>query len=369
MGKNIVICCDGTANEWASPDKTSNIVQLFCMLRKDPANLEQVTYYDPGVGTRGFAQWMDWWDQATGWSVDENVKQAYEFLMNFYEEGDRIYLFGFSRGAFTVRVLSGLISKSGLLFKRNENLIEYAFKIFKTSNNDEQARDFRKNLSREVPITFLGVWDTVSAILHKVTIRKLPRFFEDTCLSDQVKYACQALAIDDFRRPVFKPILWGPVETTDRMEQVWFAGAHSDVGGGYPEDAQGRRLARVPLRWMLKRAVSKGLLLEGTVDLEGTAEPQDHLGDCNRPDKIMPWALMAPWNGPRPIPDSRLKEKNGPIVLPRIHVSVVKRLKNRPDYRPKNFPSRYQIVDDEGRLLDPDTLLPVPEPQAIPLPV
>src|SRR5919199_1693953 len=147
--KNIVVCCDGTANELTTPDKNSNVIQLFCMLQKDPSNTQQVTYYDPGVGTRGYVQSMDWWDQATGWSVDENVKQAYEFLMNFYEPDDRIFLFGFSRGAFTVRVLSGLIAKSGLLYKRNENLIEYAFKIFRQENNEIQAKEFRANLSRE----------------------------------------------------------------------------------------------------------------------------------------------------------------------------------------------------------------------------
>ena len=193
------------------------------MLKKDHTDTEQVAYYDPGVGTRGSVRWMDWWDQATGWSVDENVKQAYEFLMNFYEDGDRIYLFGFSRGAFTVRVLAGLITKTGLLYKRNENLIEYAFKLFRQTDNELQAVEFRKNLSRQVPIAFLGVWDTVSAMLHKVTFNKLPLFFKDTVLSGQVQYACQALAIDDFSRTVFRPILWDPEEPLRRMEQVWFA--------------------------------------------------------------------------------------------------------------------------------------------------
>ncbi|GAB4019796.1 DUF2235 domain-containing protein [Spirosoma koreense] len=350
--KNIVVCCDGTANELTSPDQNSNVIQLFCMLRKDPTNADQATYYDPGVGTRGYVQWMDWWDQATGWSVDENVKQAYEFLMNFYEPGDRIFLFGFSRGAFTVRVLSGLIAKSGLLYKRNENLIEYAFKVFRQTDNDEQATEFRKNLSREVPIAFLGVWDTVSAVLHKVTFNKLPRFFQDTLLSKQVEYACQALALDDFRRTIFKPILWGPVEPLDRMEQVWFAGAHSDVGGGYEPDGQGRRLARVPLQWMIKRAKAHGLLLDSSVDPDALVLPGDEAGDLHRPDQTMPWMLFPFLNGPRPISAHQPIHDSSQQLLPRLHQSVRQRLQERSDYRPTNLPEAYVVVDDAGNVVE-----------------
>ncbi|MCF0064784.1 DUF2235 domain-containing protein [Dyadobacter chenwenxiniae] len=349
--KNIVICCDGTANEWTTPDKTSNVVQLFCMLAKDPTNTQQVRYYDPGVGTRGYTHVLDWWDQATGWSVDENVKQAYTFLMNFYEPGDRIFLFGFSRGAFTVRVLSGLIAKSGLLYKRNENLIEYAFKIFRGKNNENQARDFVTNLSQSVEIAFLGVWDTVSAMLQKASFSKLPTFFQDTELSEQVQYACQALSIDDLRHVAFRPILWGPVEPLSRMEQVWFAGAHSDVGGGYGPDSNDHRPARIPLQWMVKRAKKHGLLIDPSVAVDKIALPQDELGKLHRPDQSLPWVLAPFLNGRRSIPEKAIIRGTTTSMLSRIHQSVVDRIASRNDYQPRNLPACYEIVDDDGNVL------------------
>ncbi|OZI07345.1 hypothetical protein BWI93_15055 [Siphonobacter sp. BAB-5385] len=351
MRKNIIICCDGTANELDEPNRTSNVMQLFCHL-KDIDSQRQVAYYDPGVGTRGYS-FLDGWDQITGWTVDENVKQAYEFLMNFYEAGDRIYLFGFSRGAYTVRVLTGLLAKCGILHKRNTNLIDYAFKIFRRRNNEGQAKNFRDILSRTVDVHFLGVWDTVSTVLRKGYLSPLPDYFRDTILSSQVRYACQALSIDDRRRSLFNPIRWSPPEGLDRMEQVWFAGAHSDVGGGYQSDPDTkRRMANLTLRWMMKRAYGHGLLLNDFTDLEGIARLDDALATLHWPHRRMPWKLFPFLNGSRTIPAAEATRDQTQLLYPRLHESVLYRLHHpTTKYQPGNLPAEYDVVDDAGRVL------------------
>ena len=165
---------------------------------------EQIAFYDPGVGTGGWEYdestlgLKSLADQATGHGLQKNVEDAYRYLMTCYEKGDHIYLFGFSRGAFTARSLAGMLYKVGLLRKGHENLLEYASKLYNTSpdpHNDEVAADFKNTFSRSCPIYFIGVWDTVDSRVMNAGKR-----FADPTLNPDISFAYHALAIDEHRK-------------------------------------------------------------------------------------------------------------------------------------------------------------------------
>ena len=158
--KNIVICCDGTGNEYGR--NNTNVVETYVLAVKDAS---QAVYYDPGVGTGGWEYNEESFalratgDQATGYGLQKNVEDAYRYLMASYKEGDRVYLFGFSRGAFTARSLAGMLYKCGLLGTEAINLLEYASKLYNTEGNDDIAQRFRETFSRTCAVHFIGVWD------------------------------------------------------------------------------------------------------------------------------------------------------------------------------------------------------------------
>lgn len=270
MAKNIIICCDGT---WNTPDQTdgggpapTNVVKLFnAIAEKDAANVPQHKYYHPGVGTDG-----SWWDKVigggTGLGLDRNIMSAYRELCDHYEAGDRIYLFGFSRGAYTVRSLAGFISCCGILdltklsegdaWKRIDLAYRRGYRQ-QTSQGLSQGWDFWVAPDPEKTtgiIHFLGVWDTVGALgipedmallnlideLHDYT-------FHDTELGKTVKFARHAVALDEMRAS-FQPTLWTNVAKNPNAKQVWFPGVHSDVGGGYRESG----LSNAALKWMIE---------------------------------------------------------------------------------------------------------------------
>ena len=166
--KNIVVCCDGTGNEFA--EQKSNVIKLYKTLLCDAC---QITYYHPGIGTMGARNALTgigkWWTRliglAFGYGISDNVADAYQFLMRKFKAGDRIYIFGFSRGAYTARALCGMLHIVGLLTEDNEALIPYAIRMIKSSRIDFQvAADFKKTFSRECKPHFLGLWDTVSSV-------------------------------------------------------------------------------------------------------------------------------------------------------------------------------------------------------------
>ena len=168
MPKNIVICCDGTGNEFG--DRNSNVVKLYRTLVCDP---DQIAYYHPGVGTMGARSALTalskWWTRfiglAFGYGISENVADAYQFLMTHFEPGDRVYVFGFSRGAYTARALCGVLHAVGLLTVGNEGLIPYAIRMLKRKNIDfDVAFQFKDTFSRPCKPHFIGVWDTVSSV-------------------------------------------------------------------------------------------------------------------------------------------------------------------------------------------------------------
>ncbi|MCL2877367.1 MAG: DUF2235 domain-containing protein [Acidobacteria bacterium] len=279
MSKRLVICCDGT---WNTPDKWKGgayaITNVARMALGTPSvgedGHEQAVYYDKGVGTGKFDLLRG---GILGWGLSRNIKEAYTFLIRCYEPGDDIFLFGFSRGAYTVRSLAGLIRNSGLLKRDFEKKIGEAYELYRRPGGVEKPKSnemalFRKSFSHDTRIHFIGVWDTVGALgvpmLINIPFLSRRWTFHDVKLSTQVDNAFHALAIDEHRKP-FTPAIWEQQadslarqqrENPQRLEQVWFIGSHSDVGGGYPENEAG--LCRLSFEWMVERARECGLTVE-----------------------------------------------------------------------------------------------------------
>lgn len=254
--KNIIVCCDGTGNEYGT--NNTNVVTAYELAEEGE---HQCRYYDPGVGTGGWVYEEERgslravMDQATGYGLCKNVEDAYRFLMQVYEDGDRVFLFGFSRGAFTVRSLAGMLYCCGLLRPTASNLVEYASKRYhrKGAGEADAAVDagFRATFSRPCRVHFIGVWDTVESL-----VLNAGRKWHDTRLSPETDHAFHAVAIDERRRD-FPPCLWDESSRTNGqvLEQVWFAGVHSDVGGWYAE----RGLSNIALQWMMGKARACGM--------------------------------------------------------------------------------------------------------------
>jgi uncharacterized protein (DUF2235 family) len=268
--KRLVLCCDGT---WNRADQEiddvpcpTNVVRLALRVAKRDGATAQVIYYDQGVGTGNVVDRLS--GGAFGEGLEENIHDAYRFLVADYEPGDEIFLFGFSRGAFTVRSLAGMIRKCGILRRESVHHYRAAVQLYRDANRPDTPvpMEFREKHSLSGPdpidIRFLGVWDTVGALgiplrgLRWLTRRE--HQFHDTELSKSVRFAYHALAIDERRAP-FQPTLWTyKPKPGQAVEQVWFCGAHSDVGGGYRE----RGLSDLALEWIVAKASAVGLALD-----------------------------------------------------------------------------------------------------------
>jgi uncharacterized protein (DUF2235 family) len=353
MPKNIIICCDGTNNKFGR--KNSNVVKLFSILKNSN---EQICYYDPGVGTMADTGWLSpikkklsiIFGQAFGLGLQKNVEEAYTYLMKNYEQSDNIYLFGFSRGAYTVRVLAGLIRMCGLMKKGSENLVPYAYEIYSRKNLDfKVGAQFKKRFGRPVSIHFMGIWDTVSSVGWVYNFKTYPY----TAYNDDINIIRHALAIDE-KRTFFTQNYLKEKEGDDRdVKQVWFTGVHSDVGGSYPEEESG--LSKISLRWMIKEAELKGIEIDsGRYDRivlgrgnNDYCEPDHNAMIHNSmstgfliaeflPRKIKDYSTgkvsyKIPLQRPRVIPESAL-----------IHQSVFERM-NQMDYKPENLPTNYIV--------------------------
>ena len=286
MPKNIVVCCDGTGNEIETC--TTNVLKLFRCLEKYAG---QVVFYDPGVGTIASVKpWSQWrqdlstvFELATGKGIDDRVLKAYQFVTQTYEEGDQIFLFGFSRGAYTVRIVAALVHAIGLLAPHQANLAEYGLKYYRQlAGRDEESPDFTRlgrfkkfAGGRNVTIRFVGVWDSVSSLFEPVGgLSLLPRMrmLPFTRTNEKVQVFRQAMAIDEPRR-FFRLNRWRDPQNSfigfkdgqavtepQNIRQLWFAGNHSDIGGGHPEDEAG--LAKFPLIWMTEEAEKFGLRVD-----------------------------------------------------------------------------------------------------------
>ena len=383
--KNIIVLSDGTGNGAAKRHKT-NIWRLYQALdlHKKPARLnpEQIAFYDDGVGAQEFLP-LKLLGGVFGWGLKRNVIELYKFLCRTYEENgenedetpDKIFLFGFSRGAFTVRMLAGMIEYCGLYkkYEDEEDLQRTARRYFAAYRlqygKGYLTQPFRRLFSGDRPcddknhvkpcVEFIGVWDTVEAYGFPIDELAgiwdrfiLPLRFVNNELPGNVHRACHALSVDDERR-TFHPVLWNETSSSRKkchhrtseengpecIEQVWFAGVHSDVGGGYPRI----NLALVTLDWMISRI----------------EKPQNPNGLLFIPELRNDYRRRCDWHGvqhdsrsglsayyryePRDIAKlSRCKIPGDP----KIHRGVLERIKqNIVPYAPTALPADYEVVD------------------------
>ena len=266
--KRLVVCCDGT---WNTPDEASkdvarptNVTKLALSVpQTDEQGTEQRVYYHPGVGTSRREHLTG---GAFGVGLSANVLDAYLFLIDNYTDGDELWLFGFSRGAYTARSVAGLVRNCGILRHENRDRVHEAYALYRAraeSPRGTASTLFRNAYAYQPRIRFIGVWDTVGALgipeppshLLRVPYTWFSRrwAFHDTALSTHVDAACHALAIDE-QREAFKPTLWTQQEGAgdQHLEQVWFPGVHSNVGGGYLQAG----LSDVAFQWMIDKARS-----------------------------------------------------------------------------------------------------------------
>ena len=257
-----MIFADGTGQE-GGRGRNTNVYKLFNMVMERTE--EQIVFYDRGLGTG----WRKVSGNIVGAGINENIKDCYRFIFENFKARDKIYLIGFSRGAATVRSLSSFIHYFGILPQSRPELIDRAYDIYKISNSKKRERKAREFIAQNhtmwTHIEFIGVWDTVSALgipikSIDVATQKIPFMrhkFHNFKLSPSVKYAYQALAIDEYR-DTFQPVLWeDDVDDHQEIEQVWFVGSHTDIGGGYKE----QQLSDIPLQWLVAKAIKKGLLI------------------------------------------------------------------------------------------------------------
>ncbi|ATX81236.1 Uncharacterized alpha/beta hydrolase domain (DUF2235) [Mariprofundus ferrinatatus] len=409
MSKNIILCADGTGNLGGSTPDT-NVYKIYKAVDKhysDDNTSEQIAFYDNGVGTqknRVFRAFCG----AFGWGFSRNVRDLYEYLARNYAPGDRVYLFGFSRGAATIRAFTGFIAACGLIdgkdLKRRDlkNLVEEKFKEYRKSKKGELRHiDEIKGVTHgTIDIQFVGVWDTVSAlgfprqkdapdplslliktispVVESITNVIAPHSFYNYDLTDNLRYAYHAMAIDD-ERAAFWPELWieerihkvsGKKDAKTTVEQVWFSGMHSNVGGGYGRAG----IANVALYWMMKRPGLEELHfndLAGSPDIapekELAATSVESDSHNHAIDKVFDesHALGRIYDSreglaiyyryhPREIEklckgeryDNSIPAITGDI---KIHSSVIERIRHRTGhYAPGHLPGKFRVVDSSS---------------------
>jgi uncharacterized protein (DUF2235 family) len=377
MPRNIVVCCDGTGNQYGSAN--SNVVKLYWTLSDQD---KQTAYYHPGVGTMGSRNALSavgkWWTKvrglAFGYGFSDNIADVYSFLMGEFNPGDHIFIIGFSRGAYTARALCGLLHMCGLLTPGNEALIPYAIRLYK--GNDpckfDIASGFRNTFSIPCTPYFLGLWDTVSSvgwILDPIYTKggHLPY----TATLPEVPLMRHAVSIDERRAFFRQNLIHEPVPASQNLKQVWFAGVHSDVGGSYAEAESG--LSKIALRWMLCEAQSAGLLLDPrkVIDVLGGEVPYVPPDPKAKVHKSLHgfWWLGEFWPKlffhPVPVPGKAAPEWKPGIRFnlgrarliqdgAHIHQSVFDRMSDATTkYCPKNLPQQYVTEPENACELAP----------------
>ncbi len=348
--KNIVISFDGT---WNTPNESgdveqgvnTNVYTLFeAVLDRTSDHTEQQKHYIAGVGTR-------WYNRirggAFGVGLDANIKAGYARLIDLYEDGDQVFVLGFSRGAYSARSLVGMIRNVGLLHVNRRREIHQAYELYRTRDegaDSPSAQTFRAAYSRSIPIHCLGVWDTVGAL--GVPLRSFGWFnarryeFHDTELSGIVGNAFHALAIDEHRSS-YPATVWDPRrKPQQRIEQVWFPGAHADVGGGYRD----HRLADLALHWMAERLIECGLGLDRN-QLPAIG-PQHHGAEIHDSFALFMKGMYQRFS------DRSYRTLGGATYgNEKLDDSVDRRLQTRKDYTPRN-PVRPHLKGTPGAIAE-----------------
>jgi uncharacterized protein (DUF2235 family) len=432
--RNLVVLSDGTGNGAGAFWKTNvwRVYQALDLAEFPKGNdgkaeglRRQIAWYDDGVGTSSFRP-LALLGGAVGWGLKRNVLDLYTFLCRNYRPGDRIYAFGFSRGAFTVRIVVDMVAEKGLLAGLGRHELaraardayrEYRDCFNQTGKHIDLFRWIRKQIIRrwrqawnqdyydkikENPhhtevksIAFIGVWDTVAA--YGLPLQELTRGIDywvwplsmpNYALHKDVERACHALALDD-ERDTFHPLIWDEIDDPrpNRIQQVWFAGMHADVGGGYPDDA----LAHVPLRWMMECAEEAGLRFKDSAwkEVDRLIDPFGPLHDSRRglgsyyryqprrvsarinetdqfgrimqpPDRRrQSQASGSPSVGAanaRAAEGAKARRKGPPALMKepvKVHESVLQRIKEGTDeYAPIVLPNRFVLAGSNGTIVD-----------------
>lgn len=343
--KRLVICCDGTWQRVYSTHLSNVALTARAVANRDTAGHPQIVYYSAGVGAS--VNGLSLWQGMTGADLDDNLLDAWLFLNLNYEPGDRLYLFGFSRGAYTVRSLAGILRKIGILRREHVDKANVALDLYRARGLGADAPEVERfrmahcaawpriaapftQPPTDLAIRYLGVWDTVGSLgiprVLPISLGLNERYqFHDTALSRSVQFARHAVAIDERRAP-FAPTLWSNVGAFNqpggrpRVEQMWFPGDHGGVGGG-----EARGLSNCALMWVLEGAEDAGLALRrepGSVlsgclaDIDPINPPVDSKGF-----PIMR-ALTARW-------------RTGLTRFEDIHEAALLRYAANPSYRPR----------------------------------
>ncbi|MDB5742583.1 MAG: hypothetical protein JWR68_898 [Polaromonas sp.] len=292
MARQLIVCCDGTNNNLTGRRNDTNVTQLCELLA--PEAQEQRLYYDPGVGNPGELPGATWGDKLSrryerlhglvfGKGIYENIEEAYRFIMRNWQLGDEIYLFGFSRGAFTARSVGGLVTQFGILRAGMEGLVPTLLHIY-FSDRQKGRQEYERiraqiralycdQAGREAPVWFVGVWDTVASVGAPLLSREITA--SPTIAGKNFRHVRHALALDEYRRnflprPYAIETGYDYAQHGQSIRQEWFSGAHCDVGGGYANAQAG--LSHQTLLWMVGEAAGCGLRLHPDV-LDGAGRP------------------------------------------------------------------------------------------------
>jgi uncharacterized protein (DUF2235 family) len=324
MPKNIAICTDGT---WDSASEDTNVVKMSRMLLRTS---QQVVFYDDGVGVDG-TELEKLTGGAFGDGIFQKVKNGYSQIAQVYEAGDSLFLFGFSRGAYTARSIAGMIANCGLPTGGfDNNLVDTAFNAYR---NPSQRAALLATLGKydlcDAKITMVGVWDTVGALGIPALFGGVESDYQflNTGLHPDVLNAYQALSVDE-RRGEFPATLWQPPNPPiagQTIEQVYFSGVHCDIGGGYPET----QLADITYGWMASKAKALGALFDETA-----LAPYETIdAACAMGTKHESWSAI--WGEPR----NRSIDKSASLAN-----SVAIRYGSDSTYRPSNLAMNGSLI-------------------------
>ena len=352
MPLNIVICCDGTNNQFSGYH--TNVIRMFKIAVK---NDSQVAFYDPGVGTMpvpwATSRLSKWWSMMEGLAFGvgflDNIADAYCYLMEAYEPEARVYIFGFSRGAYTARALAGMLHSVGLLNHGSESLVSYALDYWQKDFGPETpggrvCAEFKATLARPCPVHFVGVWDTVGSVGFINQFKTFPH----TARNPSVTHVRHAISIDE-RRKCFRQNIMMPARPGQDVKNVWFAGVHCDVGGGYKPEESG--LSQVAFAWMAREARTAGLLID-----DAALQTELSAGSAPNPAGPVHVSLKSWWWLVELVPDRRYSFQDqkyhwhffnfaqpryfvgkGAPPRTRVHASVLQRMEKDTKYGSANL--------------------------------